>query len=87
MFILSQKDVQPEAKNNDGHSFLDLSPIYSKLVQSILTAPDGWAENLFNACAEKDSEVLARWIRIGDDDVLESFFKRMRQSTKKTVLN
>jgi hypothetical protein len=87
MFILSQKDVQPEAKNNDGHSFLDLSPIFSKLVQSILTAPDDWAKNLFNACAEKDSEVLARWIRIGDDDVLESFFKRMRQSTKKTVLN
>ena len=90
MFVLSQTDVQPDAKNNDGQTFLDKSPIYSKLVQSILTAPDDWATSLFNICAEKDSKVLARWIRLGNDDVLESLFNRMRlslSSIKKPVLN
>ena len=80
MFILSQKDVQLDAKNNNGQSFLDRSPIYSKLVQSILTAPDDWATSLFNICTEKDSKVLVRWIRLGNDDVLEALFNRLKGS-------
>ena len=79
MIILQQDDVEPDAKNNDGKTFLDLSPIHSKLLQRIETARDDWAQKVFSACA-RNTKIMDSWFRLGDDALLEALFNRLSQS-------
>ena len=79
MKILENKDVKLDAKNHNGKTFLELSPVQSKLLQKIQTATDEWAENVFRACVENPM-VIERWVNLGDDSLLQAIFDRMRKS-------
>ena len=53
-------------------TFLQTSPIATKLILYIRASQDSWAKELWN---EKSIE---SWIHLGDDDVLVSIFKRFK---------
>ena len=71
MYALQQNDVRPDAKNNDGKTFLNLSPIYAKLLQRFQSATDDWTKTFFNTCTN-NTEIIEAWIKLGNDDLLES---------------
>ena len=89
MIALQQEDVRPDDKNSDGKTFLDLSPIFQKLLQQIQTATDEWAIELFLLFVT-NPKVLESWIELGDDSLLEAVLDRLNQSLlaiKKHVRN
>ena len=91
MTILEQKDFKPDVKNNDGKTFLELSPIHQKLLQRINTAPDDWAINTFFGFVA-NGNIFVSWINLGDDRLFEAILIRIRQilslsSFKKPVSN
>ena len=78
MTILEQKDFKPDVENNDGKTFLELSPIHQKLLQRINTSPDDWAINtFFGFVANKN--IFVSWINLGDDRLFEAILIRIRQ--------
>ena len=78
MTLLQQKDIQPDAKNKDGKTFLELSPIHQKLLQRINTAPDDWAMNIFFGFVTNEN-IFVSWIELGDDRLFEVILIRIRQ--------
>ena len=78
MKILEQKDFQPDVENNDGKTFLELSPIHQKLLQRINTAPDDWAINTFFGFVA-NGNIFVSWINLGDDRLFEAILIRIRQ--------
>ena len=78
MTILEQKDFKPDVVNNDGKTFLELSPIHQKLLQRINTAPDDWAINTFFGFVA-NGNIFVSWINLGDDRLFEAILIRIRQ--------
>ena len=78
MKILEQKDFKPDVINNDGKTFLELSPIHQKLLQRINTAPDDWAINTFFGFIANEN-IFVSWINLGDDRLFEAILIRIRQ--------
>ena len=79
MIALQQEDVRPDDKNSDRKTFLDLSPIFQKLLQQIQTSTDEWATELFLLFVT-NPKVLESWIELGDDSLLEAVLDRLSQS-------
>ena len=89
MIALQQEDVRPDDKNSDGKTFLDLSPIFQKLLQQIQTSTDEWAIEVFLLFIT-NPKVFESWIELGDDSLLEAVLDRLSQSLlaiKKHVRN
>ena len=89
MIALQQEDVRPDDKNSDRKTFLDLSPIFQKLLQQIQTSTDEWAVEVFLLFVI-NPKVLESWIELGDDSLLEAVLDRLSQSLlaiKKHVRN
>ena len=70
------KGMQPNHKNMDGKTFLDLSPIKIRLCQRIETASDDWCSSIFKVLGNKP-EFLEGWINLGSDKILSGLFKRL----------
>ena len=79
MIALQQEDVRPDDKNSDGKTFLDLSPIFQKLLQQIQTSTDEWAIEVFLLFIT-NPKVFESWIELGDDSLLEAVLDRLSQS-------
>ena len=60
-------------------TFLNVSPIHSKLLQEIQTSPDDWAKKLFELFRNSPN-IIERWIVLGDDFILEALLNRLIQS-------
>ena len=78
MTVLERKDFKPDVINNDGKTFLELSPIHQKLLQRINTAPDDWAINTFFGFVA-NRNIFISWINLGDDRLFEAILIRIRQ--------
>ena len=70
------KGAEPNHKNIDGKTFLDLSPIKARLSQRIETAPDDWCSSIFEVFGKRP-EFLEGWINLGSDKILSGLFKRL----------
>ena len=79
MTILLQEDVRPDGKNSNGKTFLNLSPIFQKLLQRIQTATDEWATEVFFLFVT-NPKVLESWVELGDDLLLEAVLDHLNQS-------
>ena len=79
MYVLQQPNVKLDAKNGDNKTFLNVSPIHSKLLQEIQTSPDDWAKKLFGLFCNSPN-IIERWIVLGDDFILEALLNRLIQS-------
>ena len=75
MTTLLQKTVEPHAKNSAGKTFLELSPIKKKLLQEIQKVSDDWVETFYG-----EPKLIQSWIKLGDDDLLETLLQQLRQS-------
>ena len=79
MHILKGNNFKPDARNGENKTFLDVSPIHSKLLQQIQTSSDDWAKQIFNSFVGKP-EIIENWIKLGNDNILEAILDRLRLS-------
>ena len=79
------KGAEPNHKNFDGKTFLDLSPIKARLCQRIETASDDWCFRIFEVLGN-NPEFLAGWINLGSDKILSELFKRLTGYSKSSGL-
>ena len=71
MDIIKTGQINPSAKDANGHTFLELSPIVDKLSRRIYIANDSWIKNLWRVWKMK------KWIKLRNDRLLLDIFKRM----------
>ena len=62
----------PHEKNEDGKTFLETSPIRNMLCTKISDSTDDWIVKQW-----MDKTIRNSWIMMGDDEVLQSFWKRL----------
>ena len=62
----------PHEKNADGKTFLETSPIRNMLCTKISDSTDDWIVKQW-----MDKTIRNSWIMMGDDEVLQTFWKRL----------
>ena len=62
----------PHEKNKEGKTFLETSPIRNMLCTKISDSSDDWILKQW-----KNETLRQSWILLGDDEVLQSFWKRL----------
>ena len=71
MDIIKEGKINPSAKDANGHTFLELSPIEDKLSRRIYIANDFWIKDLWRVWKMK------KWIELRNDRLLLDIFKRV----------
>ena len=72
MDILQEEGIRPEAKDRNGYTFLELSPVEERLSIKIYAAPDAWTSVLWTRM-----HALEKWIALKNDRLLMDIFRRM----------
>ena len=79
MYVLQEDTIKLDGKNKDNKTFLDISSVHDKLLQQIQISTDKWASNMFEVFRDYP-KVIERWIRLGNDSLLEALFNRLMKS-------